>query len=271
MSRRVLITGGASGLGWALAQRYAAAGDRVLITDRNEPAELPTGSVSFIRMDVRVHSDWQRALSWCEDHWGGLDVLVNNAGVKAVGRVERLDDDDWDWILDINLKGVVHGCRTFVPLFKRQGSGHVVNIAALAGLLNLPGMASYNVSKAAVISLSETLRQELAPFGIRTTVICPGFVHTNLTTGLHSPDPVLAKLADRMMQRGKPTADQVAAQIVDAIAAGRFMVLTHPEDRRAVRLKRFLPRIADMQAALRWRRTVRKLKTQDPQERVRTP
>ncbi|MEU2619539.1 SDR family NAD(P)-dependent oxidoreductase [Streptomyces sp. NPDC007157] len=251
MSRRVLITGGASGLGWYLAQRYAAAGDRVLITDRNEPAGLPTGTVSFIRLDVRVHHDWQRALSRCEDHWGDLDVLVDDAGVKAVGRGERLHDDDWDRIVDIDLKGAVHGSRTFIPLFKRQGSGHVVNIAAPAGLLNLPGMASHNVSKAAVI--------------------CPGFVQTNLRTDLHSPDPVPAKQADRMMRRGKPTADQVVERIVDAVGAGRFPLLTHSEDRRAVRLRRFLPRIADAQAAVRWRRTVRTLKAQDQQERVRTP
>ncbi|WP_331765137.1 SDR family NAD(P)-dependent oxidoreductase (plasmid) [Streptomyces sp. NBC_01384] len=266
MSKRILITGGASGLGRALVERYAAAGHRVLIADLHEPDELPDGDVSFLRLDVRVLGDWQRARQWCETTWGGLDLLVNNAGVAAAGRIERLQPDDWDWILDINLKGTVNGCRAFVPLFKQQGSGHVVNIASLAGLLNLPGMASYNVSKAAVISLSQTLRQELAPYGIRTTVVCPGFVRTNLGAGLRSPDPVLAELADRMIQGGKLTADQVAEQVVDGVAGGRFLVLTHPEGRRAVRLKRVLPSLVDAQIAKVWRRTAAKLDAQDRQE-----
>ncbi|MGW0948987.1 SDR family oxidoreductase [Streptomyces sp. NPDC002623] len=266
MSKRVLITGGASGLGRALAERYAAAGHRVLIADLTEPAEPLSGAADFIRLDVRVHNDWQRALDRCETRWGGLDLLVNNAGVAAAGRIERLQAADWDWILDINLKGTVQGCRTFVPLFKRQRSGHIVNIASMAGLLNLPGMASYNVSKAAVVSLSETLRQELAPYGIRTTVVCPGFVRTNLGAGLRSPDPVLAKLADRMIQAGRLTADDVAEQVVAAVARGRFLVLTHPEGRRAVRLKRFLPRVVDGQIAKAWRRTAGKLDAQDRQE-----
>ncbi|MGC4998810.1 SDR family oxidoreductase [Streptomyces sp. DT195] len=266
MTKRILITGGASGLGRALAQRYAAAGHRVLIADLSKPDELPPGEVSFIRLDVRVSDDWERARRWCETTWGGLDILVNNAGVAAAGRVERLQPDDWDWILDINLKGTVNGCRAFVPLFKRQGSGHVVNVASMAGLLNLPGMASYNVSKAAVVSLSETLRQELAPYGIRTTVVCPGFVRTNLGAGMRSPDPVLAKLADRMIQGGKLSADQVAEQVVAAVAGGRFLVLTHPEGRRAARLKRFLPRLVEGQIAKAWRRTAAKLDAQDRQE-----
>ncbi|WP_329009013.1 SDR family oxidoreductase [Streptomyces sp. NBC_01601] len=266
MTKRILITGGASGLGRALAQRYAAAGHRVLIADLSEPDELPPGEVSFMRLDVRVPDDWERARRWCETTWGGLDILVNNAGVAAAGRVERLQPDDWDWILDINLKGTVNGCRAFVPLFKRQGSGHVVNVASMAGLLNLPGMVSYNVSKAAVVSLSETLRQELAPYGVRTTVVCPGFVRTNLGAGMRSPDPVLAKLADRMIQGGKLTADQVAERVVAAVAGGRFLVLTHPEGRRAARLKRFLPRLVEGQIAKAWRRTAAKLDAQDRQE-----
>lgn len=265
MSKRVLITGGASGLGRALAERYAATGHRVLVADLHEPAELPPGDVSFLRLDVRVQNDWQRARQWCETTWDGLDLLVNNAGVAAAGRIERLQPDEWDWILDINLKGTVNGCRAFVPLFKRQGSGHVVNIASLAGLLNLPGMASYNISKAAVVSLSQTLRQELAPYGIRTTVVCPGFVRTNLGAGLRSPDPVLAKLADRMIQSGRLTADQVAEQIVAAVAKGRFLLVTHPEGRRAVRLRRFLPRLVDGRIATAWRRTAARLDAQDRQ------
>ncbi|XVV39174.1 SDR family NAD(P)-dependent oxidoreductase [Streptomyces sp. CA-100214] len=257
MSRRILITGGASGLGRALAERYAADGNRVLVADHDQPAELPAGTESFIRLDVRIHNDWQRALNWCEDHWGGLDILVNNAGVMAVGRIERLHADDWNWIFDINLKGVAEGCRTFVPLFKRQGNGHIVNVASSAGMLNEPGIASYNASKAAVISLSETLRHELGPFGVQVSVVCPGPIRTNLRAALHSPDPVLAEIADRRVRDRGLAAQQVAEQLVDAVSKGRFLIVTHPEHRRAVGLKRLLPRVADARTARRWRRTTR--------------
>ncbi|MFB6895629.1 SDR family NAD(P)-dependent oxidoreductase [Streptomyces hydrogenans] len=266
MSKRVLITGGSSGLGRALAERYAATGARVLIADCNRPGQLPAGAVSFIHLDVRMHEDWQRALRWCENHWGGLDILVNNAGVTAAGRIEQLQSDDWDWILGINLKGVAQGCQTFVPLFKRQGSGHIVNVASSAGLLNTPGTPSDNASKAAVISLSESIRQELAPFGIHTTVICPGPIRTHLRAELHSPDPGMAELVDRAIQDTPHSAEQAAGQIVDAVDKGRFLVITHPEDRRALCLKRLFPRVADAQAARRWRRTTTKLKTHGLQE-----
>ncbi|MFJ6426133.1 SDR family NAD(P)-dependent oxidoreductase [Streptomyces hydrogenans] len=259
----MLITGGASGLGRALAERYAAAGARVLIADRIHPGELPVGEVSFIRHDVRMQDDWRRTLRWCETFWGGLDILVNNAGVTASGRIEQLQDDDWDWIIDINLKGVAQGCQTFVPLFKQQGSGHIVNVASSAGLLNTPGATSYNASKAAAVSLSDTLRQELAPFGISTTVICPGPIRTSLRAELHSPDPHLAALADQAIQDTPHTAQQVARRITDAVDKGHFLVLTHPQDRRALCLKRLFPRVADAQAARKWRRTATRLKAYD--------
>ncbi|MFF5635938.1 SDR family NAD(P)-dependent oxidoreductase [Streptomyces sp. NPDC012825] len=269
MSRRVLITGGASGLGRALVERYAAAGDRVLAADRDRPGEPLPGAVSFLRLDVRLHDDRQRALRWCESHWGGLDVLVNNAGVAAAGRVEDLRNDDWDWILDINLKGVAQGCRTFVPLFKQQGGGHIVNIASSAGLLNMPGATSYNASKAAVISLSETIRQELAPFGIRATVACPGPFRTGLRAELHSPDPELAEIADREVRQSLHTAEQVAGRIAHAVDKGHFLVLTRPTDRRALCLKRLFPRVADARAAKKWRRTSAELESRHPQKRRR--
>ncbi|WP_078591996.1 SDR family NAD(P)-dependent oxidoreductase [Streptomyces megasporus] len=266
---RVLVTGAASGLGRAIAAHYAAAGCRVLVTDLTEPAAPPAGEVSRHRLDVRSEEEWAAVREWCETHWGGLDVLVNNAGVAAAGRVERIEDADWEWILDINLRGTVRGCRTFVPVLKRQGSGHIVNIASLAGLMNLPGMSSYNVSKAAVVSLSETLRHELAPWGIHTTVVCPGFVPTNLGDGLRSPDPVLARQADRLIQKGRVTPERVAEQVADAVARRRFLVLTHPEGRKAMRVKRLWPALVDRQIAAVWRRTKAELDEQDARDAAR--
>lgn len=268
MSLRVLVTGGSGGLGRALVERYLAAGHRVLVADIAPPVDLTAsgGEVDHLPLDVTDAEDWQRALRWCEEHWGGLDLLINNAGVAAAGRMERIEQADWDWILDINLRGTILGCRTFIPLFKKQGSGHLVNVASLAGLMNLPGMSSYNVSKAAVISLSETLRHELAPYGVRTSVICPGFVPTKLNAGLRSPDPVLAQLADRLIQRGSLTAEQLADRAVAAIAKGRFLVNTHREGRVAVAFKRLLPPVVNRQIARQWDRTKAKLDAQDRAE-----
>ncbi|RCW46297.1 NADP-dependent 3-hydroxy acid dehydrogenase YdfG [Halopolyspora algeriensis] len=256
---RILITGGASGLGRAMAARFAAAGWRVAIADLDADAgerarvEL-AGAVSFHPLDVRDSIGWARVRQWCEREWGGLDVLVNNAGVAVAGRMEAVSTDDWDWILDINLKGVVRGCREFAPLFTRQGHGHLINMASMAGLMNLPAMSSYNVSKAGVISLSETLRYELAPHGVHTTVVCPAFVQTDLDRHMRAADPSLVNTTATLMAASKVTADDVAERVLQAVHRPRFLVLTHREGRIAWRVKRFVPALVDRVVARGWRR-----------------
>ncbi len=223
--RRVLITGGASGLGAALAARFVERGDRVLITDLAESVEVP-GGASYLRLDVRSQDDWIRARDWSERTWGGLDMLVNNAGVAAGGRIDVVGLDVWQWIIDINLLGVVRGCRTFVPLFKEQGSGHIVNIASMAGLVHAPGMASYNASKAGVVALSETLQYELEPFGITTSAVCPTFFRTNLVASLPGADPLLDAIAARLVSRAPASAEEIAAAVMRGIDARRAVIIT---------------------------------------------
>jgi NADP-dependent 3-hydroxy acid dehydrogenase YdfG len=255
MADRILVTGGASGLGRAVAARYAKAGRRVLVSDVDAEAASATAKelgAASIGLDVTSDDDWASARDWCEREWGGLDVLVNNAGVGAGGRFEKIGMADWDWIWEINVKGVVRGCRTFIPDFKARGSGHLVNVASLAGIMNLPAMSSYNVTKAAVISLSDTLRLELEPYGVHTTVVCPAFVRTNLGDRLRSPDPALAKLMDRLMASSTITAEDVADQVFAAVASRRFLLLTHPDGRRSALLKRF--RLTDGQVRKYWTR-----------------
>jgi len=254
---RILITGAASGLGRALATRYAAAGWRVAVSDVDgaaaETAAKEIGA-RHLTLDVTDEDSWLAARDWCAAEWDGLDVLVNNAGVGSGGRIERVPLSDWDWIWQINVRGVVAGCRTFVPMLKAQKSGHIVNVASLAAVMNLPGMASYNVTKSAVVSLSETLRQELSPYGIGTTVVCPGFFQTNLGDRLRTPDPAARVVSEKLMASSKVTADDVAGQVFDAVARKRFLVLTHPDGRRSHRLKRLLPRAFDAQVAKYWAR-----------------
>jgi NAD(P)-dependent dehydrogenase (short-subunit alcohol dehydrogenase family) len=254
---RVLVTGAGSGLGRALATRWSATGARVLVSDVDPAA---AGAVAdelgqtARALDVTSGEDWESAVDWCRSTWDGLDVLVNNAGVGAGGRFERIAIEDWDWIWEVNLKGAVRGCRAFVPLFKEQGAGHIVNVASLAGLMNLPAMASYNVTKAGVIALSETLRLELEPYGVHTTVVCPAYFRTNLGERTRTPDPAVAKVMDKLMTSSTVTAADVASQVVDAVRDRRFLVLTHPDGRRSVRLRRWLPRLADREVRAYWAR-----------------
>lgn len=255
--KRVLITGAGSGLGAALAREFARRGDRVLVTDVDPEAAKAVAeelNAEHRALDVTADADWTAARQWCAEHWDGLDVLVNNAGVGAGGRFERVPLADWDWIWDINVRGVVRGCAEFVPLFKAAGSGHLVNVASLAAIMNLPGMASYNVTKAGVLALSETLKHELRPYGIATTVVCPAFFQTNLNDRLRTPDPAALKLSRKLMASSTVTAEDVARQVVAAVADRRFLVHTHRDGRRSHLLKRLLPGIIDRQVAKYWAR-----------------
>jgi NAD(P)-dependent dehydrogenase (short-subunit alcohol dehydrogenase family) len=237
----VLVTGAASGLGLALARRFAARGDQVLATDlaSDRPADLPAG-VDYLRLDVRSDADWARALERVRETWGGLDLLVNNAGVAAGGRIDVATMDEWHWIVDINLLGVVRGCRTFTPLFKEQGSGHIVNTASLAGLVHAPGMAAYNTVKAGVVALSETLSHELKPYGITVSVVCPSFFQTNLVSSFQGADTELEDAGKAMVSGSRRTAEAVARIVVKRIDAGKEVILTDRDGHIAWRAKRFV-------------------------------
>ena len=173
---RVLVTGGAGGLGAALVAHFVADGHQVLSTDL--AAESPAaGGAQYRQLNVRDASDWEAAVAWCEENWGGLDILVNNAGIATGGRIDVESLDEWDRVVDINLMGVVRGCRAFTPLFKKQRSGHIVNTASAAGLVHPPMMSSYNTVKAGVVALSETLSHELHPYGVTVSVVCLSLIH----------------------------------------------------------------------------------------------
>ncbi len=210
---------------------------------------------------MRSADDWAAARERCAAEWGGLDVLVNNAGVATGGGFARTPIEDWDWIIDINLKGVIRGAATFVPLFAEQGQGHVVNVASLAGLINPPLMASYNVVKAGVVSLSETLRFELEPQGIATSVVCPSFFRTGLAASFRTPDPAVAQLMERLVTASDVPAERIAATIQEGVAAKRFLILTDRDGRVAYAVKRFLPPLFRRQVRRRGKRLLERVGT----------
>ena len=129
-----------------------------------------------------------------EERWGGLDVLVNNAGVAGGGRIDLCTLDEWRWITEINLFGVVRGTRAFTPVFKRQRSGRIVNVASLAGLVHPAGMGSYNAVKAAVVAFTETTGHELAAYGVQAHVVCPSYFRTNLMDSLQGADEAVGEV-----------------------------------------------------------------------------
>jgi NAD(P)-dependent dehydrogenase (short-subunit alcohol dehydrogenase family) len=225
---RVLVTGAASGLGEALTRAFRARGDEVLATDL-KGADLT--------LDITSDDDWAAALEWVRENWGGLDVLVNNAGVAGGGRIDLCTMDEWRWITEINLFGVVRGTKTFVPMFKEQRSGHIVNVASLAGLVHPGGMGSYNAVKAAVVAFTETAGHELASFGVRASAVCPSYFRTNLIESLQGHDEKVGKVIGNLVASSKVTADDIAVAVLEGMAKGEDVIVPDEAARFAYYLK----------------------------------
>lgn len=251
--KRIFITGGASGLGRALAERYARAGWRVCIGDLDvarctetlQAMRSHAPATHALACDVTNEADLQAAADWLQREWGGVDVVVNNAGVAQMGGIAETSLADWQWAVDINLLGVVRGCKVFVPLLrakeKGRRGGQLVNIASMAGLVHMPHAAAYNATKAAVVALSETLQLELEPDGIRVSVVCPAFFRTDLAKHMRAANPALEGMTKRLVERARIGADEIAERIHDGVARGETHILTHADARRFWRMKRWLP------------------------------
>jgi len=226
--QRVLVTGAASGLGAALSAAHEARGDEVLRTDL---------AGADLKLDVTSDDDWAAALAHVEQTWGSLDILVNNAGVAGGGRLDVATLDEWRWIFDINLFGVVRGTSTFVPMLKRQRSGAIVNVASLAGLVHPAGMASYNAVKAAVVALTETTGHELAAYGVSAHAVCPSYFRTNLMSSLQGKDEALGATMARLVENSPITADDIAAAVLEGLARGDEVIVPGQPARDAYALK----------------------------------
>ncbi len=250
---RVVVTGAGSGLGRAFCEALATRGARMVISDVNPStveetrALLGGADVRVATCDVTKPDDVERLARIADDAFGGTDLVINNAGVAAGGRIGDVPLADWRWIVDVNLFGVIHGCHTFVPRFRAAGSGHVLNVASVAGLVSMPNLAPYHATKYAVVAISEALRAEVDGTGIGVTVLCPSFFKTNIARNGRSSGEGTAeerKDIDRVMERTKVQAPQVADYALNACDRGDLYALPHAEGRWAWRIKRVAPTFA---------------------------
>jgi NAD(P)-dependent dehydrogenase (short-subunit alcohol dehydrogenase family) len=255
-SPRAVVTGAASGLGRAFCVELARLGAKVLASDIDVAgAEETVGllraggrtrgvEAHAVRCDVSKLEDVQALADEADRRLGGVDVVVNNAGVAVGGRIGDIPIEDWRWLMGVNLWGVIHGCHVFLPRLRAQGRGHIVNVASAAGLLGFPGMAPYCVSKYGVVALSEALAGELAANGrgLGVTVLCPTFLRTNIHRNARATgDPKIIQVIDKLMDRSKLTAEDVARFALERARAGDLYALPHADGRWMWRLKRLVP------------------------------
>ena len=244
-----VITGGASGIGRAVADRAAAEGMKIVLGDIEEgPLKEAVGDLTSsgaealgVVTDVADGASVEALRDQALDRFGAVHLVHNNAGIGLGGPIWEVSEEDWRWILGVNLWGVIHGVRTFTPLLVEQGEGHIVNTASIAGLIAAPFLGPYNATKQAVVAISETLFKDLqsvgAPIGV--SVLCPGFVQTRIAESERNrpdwaPDrdvegaAALRGVVQNMVDGGiAPTA--VADRVIDAVRANTFYILTHPE------------------------------------------
>jgi NAD(P)-dependent dehydrogenase (short-subunit alcohol dehydrogenase family) len=186
-----VVTGGASGIGAALATKLAEGGAEVWIADRQigEAEALAQrldgggAKAHAIELDVRDYPSFERVVAEVLRQSGRIDYLFNNAGIGVGGEIDSYTLDDWNDVVDVNLHGVVHGIQAVYPIMIRQYSGHIVNTASMAGLITNAGQASYGATKHAVVALSTTLRLQAARHGVQASVLCPGVIRTPILTG----------------------------------------------------------------------------------------
>jgi NAD(P)-dependent dehydrogenase (short-subunit alcohol dehydrogenase family) len=242
-----VVTGGASGIGLATAEALLGAGMRVVLADVDEArlrdvAARLTESGADVAAEICDTASEAAVGDLAEAvlaRFGAAHLLFNNAGIAGVGDAWSGPMSLWHRVVGVNLYGVVHGIRAFLPIMTEQGEGHIVNTASMAGLVAVPGAAPYNVTKHGVVALSEGLFLELAATGspVGVSVLCPGFVRTNLMDreGHDAASPLGALMGDVFRQgvEGGMPASEVADQVVDAVRAGRFWILTHEDFRQA--------------------------------------
>jgi NAD(P)-dependent dehydrogenase (short-subunit alcohol dehydrogenase family) len=255
--KTAFVTGGASGIGLALGRAFAQAGMHVMLADIETEAlaavvkslgDVGPG-VRGVDCDVADALSVERAAQATYRAFGNVHVVCNNAGVAAGGGIDHISLDNWRWVLDVNLMGVLHGIHSFLPHIRGHGEGgHIVNTASMAGMTGGLGFSPYTASKFAVVGMSEGLSAQLKPHGIGVSVLCPSYVRTGIgASGRNRPqrygasptlDPaspaaaMVAEIALRLQAGLEP--DAVAARVLDAVRNDELYVFTHPDSREEV-------------------------------------
>jgi len=247
---RAFVTGAGSGFGRVLCLALARRGYKIAATDINANAASETalmikkaaGEAEGARVDVTRPEDLESgAERFCKE-WGGIDLLINNAGVAVVGKLHEVKVEDWQFIVNTNLLSVVHGCRAFIPRMMQQGGGHIINVASLAGIVSLPEMGPYNMTKAAVVAISETLKVELRPHNIGVTVVCPSFFKTALMDSFRGPE-ALKNVGHTAIDTGKLSAEEIAGIVLRDMERNRLYSIPHRAGRMIWRTKRLMPEL----------------------------
>lgn len=249
------VTGAASGLGRAMALAFAGEGMDVALADVADLSDTAStveakGVRAFsMKVDVSKEAEVEAFAAGIEKHLGNTYLVCNNAGVSPLGAAWENSVADWQWILGVNLWGVIHGVRAFTPRLIAQGEGHIVNTASVAGMISPPGSGAYNVTKHAVVALSESLYHDLREQGapVSVSVLCPAYVPTGIADSERNrPGGPAAKSAytmarEAMMKKavssGRLSADDIARAVVDAVKVNRFYILTHPRIKGAIRAR----------------------------------
>lgn len=245
-----VVTGAGSGIGRAFALELARRGGRVLCADINPATARETvaliaergGQAWALACDVGVLAQVEALAAEAEQRFGGpVDLVINNAGVGSGGRpVGEISIADWHWTVNVNMWGVVHGCHVFAPKLRALGRGGIINVCSAASFAAAPLMGPYNVTKAAVLALSETLKAELAGAGVHVTALCPTWVKTNIVQDGRIPGGT-SKMAQRMMEWLGHSPESVAALTLDSLDRNRLYVLPQLDARLVWRLKRYVP------------------------------
>lgn len=255
--RVAVVTGGASGLGRAMALRFAREGMKIVLADVQADALARTKAefeqagheAIAVTVDVSRGAEVEALADKAYRTFGAVHIVCNNAGVAPGGVVWEQSEKDWEWVLGVNVWGVIHGIRAFVPRMLHQDEGHILNTASVAGLLSPPGMGSYCVSKHSVVTLSECLHQDLVAAGsnLKVSVLCPAYVPTGIADSERNRPALLrddrkksaAELEHEArlrhaVQSGRISAEQVADRVFQAIRDEKFYILTHQKIKAAI-------------------------------------
>ncbi|MCF8256219.1 MAG: SDR family NAD(P)-dependent oxidoreductase [Flavobacteriales bacterium] len=246
--KRAFITGAASGLGLALCEELAREGWVIGMADISaeklnlsaEGVHRLGGTADIHQLDVADKDAYRKVAENFLTGHGGIDLLVNNAGVGDAGYVEDYGLENWDWLLGINLHGVIYGSALFIPTMRAQRSGTIINIASAAAFTSLPRMGAYNVSKAAVLSLSETMSAELHHHGVHVSVVMPTFFKTAVMQHSRGKAEHI-EMSRLIFGTSTLTPEEVAARVLHQAARGRFHIVLPWDARFMYRLKRYFP------------------------------